>query len=77
MSAQQELEQARTAYKEVCEQLSNVRVELVGVTKEIEQAQQEQLECRERQELDEALCAARIRRTCRYRRYLADGTKSF
>ncbi len=56
--AQQELEQARTAHKGVSERLSNVRLELVGVTKEIEQAKREQLECRERQELDEAHCAA-------------------
>jgi DNA repair protein SbcC/Rad50 len=55
---QQELEQARSAYKGINERLSNVRMGLAGVSKEIEQAQQEQRECREKQKLDEALCVA-------------------
>ncbi len=55
--AQRELEQAGTTYKEVCEQLSSIRVDLVGISKEIEQAHMQQQECRERQGLDEALCS--------------------
>jgi exonuclease SbcC len=56
--ARQELEQARQASKDVFEQLSTLRGELVGVAKEIEQAHLQQLECREKQALDEAFCAA-------------------
>jgi len=56
--AKQEWEQARAAHIDVNERLSNIRLELVGTTKELEQAEREQLECRERQSLDEALCAA-------------------
>jgi exonuclease SbcC len=55
--ARQELEQARKASKDVFEQLSTLRMALAGVTKEIEQAHLQQLEYRERQELDEAFCA--------------------
>lgn len=54
--AQQELDKARAAYNDVSERLSRVRLDLVGVIKEIEQANRAQLECRERQDLDEAYC---------------------
>ena len=47
----------RKASKDVFEQLSTLRMELAGVAKEIEQAHLQQLEYRERQELDEAFCA--------------------
>ncbi len=57
-AARQELEQARQASKDVFEQLSTLRGELVGVAKELEQAHLQQLECREKQALDEAFCAA-------------------
>jgi len=55
---QQELEQARTAHKRVCEQLANIRLKLVGVSKEIEQTHQEQEDNQKRLEQDEACCAA-------------------
>lgn len=53
----QELEMAAASLKEVSERLSGVRMDLAAVAKEIEQAHQQQLEYRERQVLDEALCA--------------------
>ncbi|RQW86776.1 MAG: chromosome segregation protein SMC [Geobacter sp.] len=57
-TAQNELGKTRSVYKEVNEQLSRVRMELVGVAKEIEQAKREHLECRDRQDFDESICAA-------------------
>ncbi len=55
---QQELELARSTYKHVCEQLSNIRLELVGVSKELEQTLQEQQDCQKRLEQDETCCVA-------------------
>jgi exonuclease SbcC len=54
--AQQELDLARKKAKETNERLSGIKAELAGVTKEVEQAERDRIECLGILERDQTLC---------------------